>query len=345
MHPWIFGRQQWHLFLRYVTRLRVPKAGDLQQVVRPSVLELYLSYLLCHGEWRFQTGTPDHMHGGRIANQLCAFAKAWRSFAHLANAQDVMPAGDVIRDRMAPTSEWGGCHGMPRFVLISCDLLLPKWRSVGRLLQEGFNIAAGALRPGLSSDCALWRRWEPGIPDSQQSLKGAGLNCTPLVCETPPVWRRQQKKKFVPRWQLQHIAFARWQAKWPVLSCLAQTYSILDGLSIQEWVLSQGALDRNDVHAMIVRWSNVCSLAKRLRAHNVVAVLKPMHVFDSALSFRWACARCRCIGYLSPRWAWMRQQCILAATWHLPDAQRKLEHEEFEARIVMAALADLYRRT
>ena len=53
---------------------------------------------------------------------------------------------------------------------------------------------------------------------------------------------------------------------------------MLKDVTLRDWILSQGVVDRSDMHALILRVSNMRSLAQKLILHNATAHEKLMHV-------------------------------------------------------------------
>ena len=186
--PWQYSRNQWHVLCDFASRLRIPDSDDHAHVTRPTVIELYLSYLcVCNG-WRFESMIPDEMGGGRVAHQLSGFIAAWRSFTRLTGAQELIPDDQLMRSRLAETSEWGGHHGIPRFALLVKDVLLPRWTETSGYVRDAFAIAMAAPEHSVTCDTELWRRWEPGMPGSQMDLTLAPFEVRRLIPgECPPL--------------------------------------------------------------------------------------------------------------------------------------------------------------
>ena len=142
-------------------------------------------------------------------------------------------------------------------------------------------------------DSEVWRRWEPGICESQMSSCNGPMAVPLTFCSfcsghAQRTLRRLTQKQTLPRWQLQRFEFRSWAQKWPSYPhpVIDAPLHILKDLSVREWVLREGVLDQHDVLALVSRWARIKRLATSLIAHNSDRG-RVSHVFDSALQARW----------------------------------------------------------
>ena len=340
--PWTFSRPQWHALCRFAAALRIPDPADQRNLVVPNVLQFYLSYVLFMSGRRFQSDTPDLKGGGRIANQLNCFLQGWRSFIFLTGTEDWLPMRS--RGRMEGSSRAKSQGTLPVFPLLRKSILLPKWNHL-----PGFLAAADRFIEGFSGnrthDTEIWRRWEPGVCDSQMHVC-TGVMATPLTAINPSgasvVLRRLRQKSKPPQWQLQQLAFRSWAQKWPSHVELDRPHSCLLGLSVRQWVLKEGVLDRHDVLALVSRWARIARLAQSLITHNTVRGMVA-HVFDSALQARWTCARCGTSSTHTLRKPWLNAQCLVHIPWDVELSNGRLANQASDARTIQAALTLLLR--
>ena len=331
--PWQFSRPQWHRLCRLMSLLKTPLDADRGDVMVPTLVELYLSYLHVTQGWRLETGIPESKNGGRIALQMASFVNALRSFLVLTESMDFLPDSAALRGRKTPMSAWGGVGDVPRFPLLTIPLLIPGWVSIGRILGDGLRDLSELHEGDLTRDMELWRRWEPGIAPTQCSGAECPFPETPLASLTACP-RRLSSKTWHAQWQRQQRHFVSWVRTWPPIPELALTYPILWGKTVGQWALDHGLLCRADLRLHILYWSKIRSLTERLLRHNTLAAGAPMHVFDSAFHVCWRCARCQAIGHLNPRWGWMRMAYV-DTTWDLNCASSHLKEEWNQVHDIM----------
>ena len=340
-NPWIYSRQQWHRLTHFASRLRLPSQNDTRHTVRPSVLELYLSYIHANGGVRFESGIPDDKDGGRIAVQMAAFVNAWRSMQGLCQAPDLLPDAMLVRTRRAEQTEWGYELGLPRFALLRMHVLLPHWTRLGKWLCEGRDQIYGQGGQGLTRDMEPWRRWTPGLPQSQQQAAGGHLANWPLAACPHAHPKRLRVKTSVPVWRIQAACFQKWRAQWLVPLPLHTRYRILDNKTVIEWIDAQGLLTRDDLVSMVGRWGCVARHAQRLIEHNRVAPLRGWHQCNTVMALRWKCVTCLLTGHLVPRFAWLEQPCSHKAFACSSDL---LTLEQSEARTVQAHISAFLKK-
>ena len=337
--PWHYSRAQWHRLTRFAAMIRRPMLQDIDRVRRPSTIELYLSYLACNGEYRFENQKDSAQGGDHVAVQLSSFLQAWRCFQHLSKAEEVVPSSSVVRDRWGDRTSWGHLCGLPNFALLSAHYLLPKWRQVGQMLRAAAYQVSMSY-DGVGGGGGLWRLWAPGKHDSQLQETEGWLSPAPLISANQAPRTRLSGKQWVPTWRRQQLEY-NVEALLPDVPACRATYVVLHGRSIREWLICYGVTSRRDLLAVCAIWRNSARLADRISRHNSCAMRDNMHVFASSISVRWSCDRCKQRGFLSHSSRWMTRPCNGQHWPRADEAARQLYQERCEALAILAAVKTL----
>eukprot|EP00971_Amphidinium_carterae_P257825 5117660-Amphidinium_carterae.1 len=65
---WNYPDAQWHQLVLFLARCRVPLESDAVEC--PTILEVWLSFLVANGMHRLYTGVPDEQDGGWLSSQV-----------------------------------------------------------------------------------------------------------------------------------------------------------------------------------------------------------------------------------------------------------------------------------
>ena len=166
---WPFSEQALSQLLWYLRLLRIAPSGSSISPV--SVLELYFGFLYHNGENRFLSGVSDSNAGDHLAVQVDKFVKGIQAWQNMTRTLILIPHR---RDRVRVDVRWQIEYGYPPSPALEVHVLMPQWGDVRKYMIS----EAGRLSPhgGLNTDESRpWRRWAPGIPESQTDLKGGQL--------------------------------------------------------------------------------------------------------------------------------------------------------------------------
>ena len=338
--PWQYSRAQWHRLLRFASRIRIAddRGGD-GSVVRPTTLELYLSYLASNGLVRFASQLDSTQNGHHIAVQLSSFVQAWRSFQSICDAEELVPNSKVIRDRWGEKADWGPHSLLPKFALLALPAILPKWRIVGEMLRDAARLIAERATGDESGRGGLWRFWTPGLADSQLSSDLGALSPLPLNSH-PDLRVRIRDKSTLTRWQIQQHDFMAFPLlELPVLD---QHFAALGTVSLREWLSSFGVGGVGDLRIACTVWRNAAKLARRAMKHNLTAKTRGVHLISSVRGERWQCASCQKRGFLLISCRWWGYSCSrVCSDEQITLAEACLTREFNEAHDVLSALQRL----
>ena len=290
-HPWIYSKEQFNKLQHWATTLRVGQPD------RPpvSVLEMYVSYLLQNGQYRFASEWPDTQRGGWWTQQLAAFVKGVRSLQHVSLETALIPEQDQAADRPPWTKCW---HVPPQVVSSLKGLMLYRHSEVRAFLanweQETTDLSE------VTHGAEEWRRYSLGIANSQMSAQGT-LSAVSLLWHIPvPYNRRSKDKKSVPPWVQQNHDVARYR----------------------EQLVRVGGLDDSQLALCKVEGvynnDSLCRLAGRLTKrgksiaawmqHNGNAKSERCHL-AAPLASRVQCPSCKMPSSISHISGWLAKEC------------------------------------
>eukprot|EP00971_Amphidinium_carterae_P337073 6473726-Amphidinium_carterae.1 len=301
---WPFHQTQFHKIVHFLTRLRW---GPPETTPQCSFLELLLSFVLSNSGCRFYTEIPEAQNGHWVSVQLEQFKLAMRTAQTILHAPAIVPA----------TAEFGLVYwfkklGLPPQSALCPGIILPHWQEVRDLLFSFPISIARHYSQDLSRGVDLWRRWDPGLHESQcvLSLSCPGyrgvidqLTGHPLhLSHTFRICRSQRIE-----WKLDLYRAREFRAR--LLLCPAFHVSIL-GESLQSRIEAHGVISHSDLRALAVSWgAGICSRLRLLESHLDYAVSHNCHVVIDPFRGRMLCALCGTAGYTSFKSAWLRQSC------------------------------------
>ena len=149
----------------------------------------------------------------------------------------------------------------------------------------------------------LWKRWAPGIPDSQ--IAGGGVLDDSAITSVCP--KRRVGKEKIPTWMLQRYAFRQ------LITPMGRIPAALgpwpgDTITVLQYVARAGALNRQDIIGLETMQRNYGIRAKVLGKHARERE-EHMHVVSDAIAPRAQCVWCKYCSYFTLSEAWMRQRC------------------------------------
>ena len=307
--------------------VRVPHPKDRDKVPSCSTLEIYLSFLLCNNNVRFETGLPEEENGHWLSVQVSTFTRALMAVQVLI---DTPPLVGSSRKR-AQKIEWTKQYGLPAFPALLTKLILPRGGGVYELVRRlGDDISERreAVHPA-----ERWRRLHPGEPRSQIANTGGALPTCPLLW-SPPL---RMTKTTPPRWALERYevrAFLR------ALKQCPQAKQQVGALTMWErWkqigIVSQPAL-RSYAYAQMregQRYGRIIEHARRVREGH------KMHLISIATAGqRPQCLACSRYGPLESVLLWMKQECRYADACHASNALEQLHAAKSRAEAVHCCL-------
>ena len=305
-------------------------------MIRHTILELYLSFLVTNGGHRFITGHSDASGGNRIAQQIAAFTNGWRSFQRLCHLPDCLPPTEGGR-RVGEHEDGNGRWGLPKFALLQIPMILPMWDKVQDLIREGVSSFPCLVDDSDTLDVEIWRKWTPGIAESQCRAEGGALTPWSLVSHPDRPLKRLRVKGSAPRWRCQQFDFASWRKSWPAnrpLQCkLDLPFADVHGL-----IYHEGAMSRREIHAIVLRWSNLARLAVKLHAHVCSDEAVRCHVVATVLSVRGHCCKCGVPGHMPIRNGWLKNSCTGTLPSTPVEIAASLLNEESQARLLASTL-------
>eukprot|EP00971_Amphidinium_carterae_P201068 3990145-Amphidinium_carterae.1 len=186
---WLFSRASWIALLTYLASLSVCAGAECA----PTLLELYMDFMVdaCYHRW--PSGHPDEDGGGRWSTQLATFRTALCAFERLCSPCPAM----ISSKRCASSTNRLAVFGLP---VVECTLAkglrIKRPQAVQLLFDEA--VASIASAKVTSALCEKWREWSPGLPQSQL-MSTSSMH---LVLNAIPS-RRICGKSRVARWQRQ----------------------------------------------------------------------------------------------------------------------------------------------
>ena len=162
VRPWPFNARAWQMMVRWAMQLRHQHPQQHGHECYPTILEACVSFVLTNGGRRLETGRSSDQNGHWVSNQLAAFKAALQSFQTLTESEPLLAKPPHFEDQMS----WLRPLGFPKQECLVARVYLPHWPDARNLLRK----APRQLYPHpLSSPFAeRWRRWEVGIPGSQE---------------------------------------------------------------------------------------------------------------------------------------------------------------------------------
>ena len=151
--PWPYSREAWHDVLRLLMCVRVGKDQDREP---PTVLELYLQYILLFGV-QFRDGLAHDGKEGWLGRQLASFTSALRSAQERLHVS-LLQGG---KQRYQVKAGWGAAYGFPPFPRLAIPLILPDHEEVWDLIEGAGTQMYESLETNAPQHAALWRRWRP----------------------------------------------------------------------------------------------------------------------------------------------------------------------------------------
>ena len=118
---WPSTRRQWHQLCQFLTRLRLAKVEEEDNLPPTSLLELTLAYIRANGGDRFHSGIPDGDGGGMIGVQMNQMAMGMLAAQKLLGLPEIVP----YRRTQAAKSSWGARSGMAPQLLLRRPVWLP----------------------------------------------------------------------------------------------------------------------------------------------------------------------------------------------------------------------------
>eukprot|EP00971_Amphidinium_carterae_P339263 6476926-Amphidinium_carterae.2 len=171
---WQFPRNAWNMLCRYVSALEIlPVEVDCPGV---TFLELWLDFVCFYDGHRFPSMMPDVSGGGWWTQQLMEFRRALSTWCKLAQSSH------QLVQRLTTHCDWAGQALLPRLELVPVRLKLVAPRRVFDLLCECREyIAQSRVTYKTSRGAEMWRRWAPGLKESQMLLAFRPAYISPLL--------------------------------------------------------------------------------------------------------------------------------------------------------------------
>ena len=259
------------------------------------MLEIYLAYLVSNGGHRFTTQVCANRHGEWVSNQLEGFLLAVRCFIDLTGMIDFLPV------RGGPRSGWGPAYGFPRMPLCSVRIIYPYREKVDALLHQSADHIANLTGHGLPKRAALWRRWDPGLANSQMSNGGDLPSYSPL--QGPK--RRITCKSSPPSWDVQLPIFRAFITRRQSHSCTLQLWPGTQ-ITLGHYLGSMGVCSDEEIKSLAMEFHAAASRAAKLISH---AQKREGHLPVDIYATRQVCVLCLDSGP-SPFCAkWMASTC------------------------------------
>ena len=155
---WPYADAALQQLIRFMGTLRKPLEGSHQP--RPSILELYFSFMQVNGGARFCSGLTELDGGGRLIVQIDKFTKAVRAWQTLVGVEPLL----AEPKEKVSVATWAKPWGYPESPHLIRSVILPDWSEVRRAM------VLWAEQNGSSSqDSRGWKLWEPGLAHSQNN--------------------------------------------------------------------------------------------------------------------------------------------------------------------------------
>eukprot|EP00971_Amphidinium_carterae_P335449 6471293-Amphidinium_carterae.1 len=117
---WNYPDEQWHQLMLFLARCRVP--SSLDNVPCPTLLEVWLSFLVANGMHRLYTGVPDEQDGGWLSSQVENMRLMLLVFQNRAKFHPPLLESD--RACRTPKTKWP-TNSLPAMMRLSRPILLP----------------------------------------------------------------------------------------------------------------------------------------------------------------------------------------------------------------------------
>ena len=303
---WPSTRAQWHRATHFVSRIH----HDPQSGFRCTVLELYLSYLVCNGMRRWVSGVAEAAGGNRISNQMERFRTAMVVFQNLTGVSALVPdthvGGEVVG--------WGKGLGFRDLLLVPTPGILPPRLEEARSLLDAVPYLVAEIRAQSNPGIDAWRRWEPGIAHSQMGDRGGSLPCIPLVGGVGDVYGavRVRAKTYLPLWAQQRILATKLRKS--IVACPAGNVVDEKGHSLGEHLCEWGIITIEDVRTYAKAMRGLEGRCRRVLMH-LESLLGGAsgHVIEINESQRMVCVVCQHASAAGDR-TWFKRECPTPAT-------------------------------
>ena len=316
-HPWMFPRSQWHRLMRYMAQVRLASHPGNRC---PTVIELYLSYLIANRRHCFYNGLDTQHRGDFLTTQVDSFVAGVRSFIAITGAPSLLyPPGEKV-----PLSSELGRYSLGPSRVLALPVQLPNQGEVDELLGQAALEIARKRQEFRQDVYGLWKQWQPGIPGTQ-TIEGGLLSAAPLISDPP----RRIRMKGCPPWRAQQVVFPKF---WNALQACPTFHSSIGGVVMSEFIAAYGVQNRNDLRNLCVAQQRLQQRARSLLTLNAKALDLKSHIAHSASVPRTSCAACSDHGILCFKTSWYLSRChgrYNAETVAI--ANRSLEHEIADA--------------
>eukprot|EP00971_Amphidinium_carterae_P164002 3251612-Amphidinium_carterae.1 len=330
---WPYMRDQWHQMNTFCSQLRV----STSPVPQMTLMELYLLFLVLNGGSRFVTQIPDRDKGGWISTQLERFRLALLCWQTITSSERIIGP----ETKQAPRVKWGLKFGFPGLSLVSLPgLFHAKWRDARNLLCSAPEQLARLDFEQHTHAAEMWRRWSPGLADSQMLVSQTGLATSPLYLQS---MSRIRVKTTLPAWHL-HAMQAR--SLRTAIAELPRAHNLIGGVRVLDLIDAFGFVSRTDARAFTGFYGARQRRLKQLIEHNAGALVNCQHVVTNFLDARPVCVNCGDHGYASFKTHWLRNYC--PCSFHMKQeecAERisALQSALCHAREAIAAVAAIFR--
>ena len=297
---WPSTRRQWHQLCHFLSQLRVSKAGREAQLPPTSLLELTLSYIVVNGGARYHSGVPDSDGGGRIGTQMNQMAFAILAAQKLLRIPELLPKHRTHAAR----TQWGQRYGMIPQLLLSRPVWVPEHGRVVEMIEGmGGELDRMDLRE-LPTNAERWRRWHPGIPESQTQDAGRLPARPQIYGMTVKRLRTKSSLAYPTRVALEARAL---RAR---LWALPQSHTMVGGKRVFDWVEEWGCARQSDLKAMMISFKCKASQARKLLANLETASMRGTHLVRGVMGCRPICYRCGVSGNIGIDSKWVLQKCL-----------------------------------
>ena len=296
-NPWIYSRAQFNQLMHWLAACRVAPAGV--GVVQVNILECYMSYLLCSGMSRFQSGVPYLARGHWWTTQIQVFVRALRSAQFLALDKPLIPLRDQGAERCQWMRHW---RVQPQLTVVYDGFMLPDHARVREELNM-WSLLPVPDDPGASHGAELWRRQTIGLPDSQllpnPVLATGALNWQWCCLATRR--RMVQKQKPAP-WQESHMMNKPFVAATVAAATRHGLPSIIP-------ILREEGVETLAMISLVAgKRTKKAKLMRSLHAMNLKAAAAGTHI-AKAEHVRYVCAKCGDSSSLSHVAQWFQKKC------------------------------------
>ena len=297
---WAYSARQWHRLANYVALLRIATGGGGGSLRRLSTLEIYVSYVLLNGGYRFVSGTGPLNRGEWVSSHLGAFENALASFQRLAMYDEVFP----VKMSSAKKADWLAGRGLPPSVELRAPVLIPNLPQVDACL-EALSSSVPCLNGEERPAADLWRRLVLGKPGSQLLDEGGAIPTTPIIWRKlvrfrgkapPPTWHRQILDTRPYRRALEGRPEAWMDAG--------------DGKKVLDLLVEAGIATKIQLGAYFTSQRNQLARIEKFLLHATLAKQNRQHLTVMASTgMRPIRAACKRTGTLARAYSWIRGHC------------------------------------